>query len=85
VPVTHQLCESNRVSDRDMAELYRQRLDYMHKQFLESGKMPKCNASVASLSCILESNTFSQLKKDGKLLKGESNLEQVFMRMKADG
>lgn len=85
VPVTHQLCESNKVSDRDMAELYRQRLDYMYKQFLESGKMPKCNASVASLSCILESNTFNQLKKDGKLFKGESNLEQVFMRMKADG
>ena len=85
VPVTHQLCENNKVSDKHMEQLYRQRINYMYEQFLETGKMPKCNASVASLSCILESNTFNQLKKDGKRLRGENNLEQVFTRLKANG
>lgn len=84
-PVSNQLCEKNQVSERDMAELYRQRLDYLYSKFMETGKMPKCNANFASLNCILESNTFNQLKKDGKLLNGEKNLEQVFMRMQADG
>lgn len=82
---SHQLAEHNPISERDMAELYRQQLDCLYSKYLESGEMPLCNSNIQSLNKIIEGIIFNQLKRDGMLLKEEKNLEQVFMRMKSCG
>lgn len=82
IPVTHQLAQSNPISDRDMVEIYRQRAGYCYTKFLESGKV--AISDISSLQKMLESFTLNQLIKDGKAKKGES-LEDVFKRYRDNG
>lgn len=85
VPVTHRLSERNKFSDNDMAQLYRQRVDYFYSKYLESGKVPQCSKNSANLNTLLENFTLEQLRRDGKMLKHESSFDEVFERYIKDG
>lgn len=82
-PVSHQLAEKGTYSDRDMAELYRHRANYNYKQFLETGKIEV--AGLSSLRQLFEDFIFQQMCKDGKVLKEEKTVEDVFVRFKENG
>lgn len=83
IPVSHQLAETNAVSDRDMAEIYRQRANYTYRQYLETGEI--CLAQMASLRRLFEGFVFQQMRKDGKVLKSERTIEDVFKRYRMNG
>ena len=85
IPASHRLSEKNRVSDNDMAQLYRQRIDYFYRQYLENGKVPQCSKNSANLNSLLERFTLEQLRKDGKMLKNESSFKEVFERYRDNG
>lgn len=84
VPAGYRLAQSNQVSERDNAEVYRQRADYLYKQYLESGKMPS-SSCFSALNSTLERLTYEQLKKDGKVAKRCLCLEDVFRDHKDNG
>lgn len=84
VPAGYRLAQSNQVSERDNAEVYRQRADYLYKQYLESGKMP-CSSCFSALNSTLEKLTYEQLKKDEKVAKRCLCLEDVFWDYKENG
>lgn len=83
IPVSHQLAQSNAVSDRDMAEIYRQRANYTYSQFLQTGEI--CVVQMSSLRKLFESFVFQQMRKDGKVLKSERTIEDVFKRYRMNG
>ena len=83
IPVNRQLAESGTHSEQDMAEIYRHRANYNYKQYLETGKIEV--AGLSSLRQLFEDFIFQQMSKDGKVLKGEKTVEDVFVRFKEDG
>ena len=84
VPVGNRLAQTNKVSDRDNAEVYRQRAAYLFEQYLESGKMP-ASSCFSALNSTLEKLTFEQLKRDGKVIGRCMSLEDVFRNLKENG
>lgn len=83
-PVTHQLSESNPVSDRDMAELYRQRADYLYRKYLETGRVSDI-ANISSLNKMFEKFVLTQLKNDRKASMADKTLDAVFEKYKLNG
>lgn len=83
-PVTHQLRESNPVSDKELAELNRQRADYLYRKFLNTGKMPDI-AYISSLNKMFDGFVLSQLRKDRKASANDKTLLDVFEKYKKYG
>lgn len=85
IPVQYRLEQRNKISERDTAEVFRQRADYCYKVYLETGKIPLSNANYKNLNSLLEGYTIEQMRKDGKARKEEKTFEQIFIRHKRDG
>lgn len=83
-PVTHQLRESNPVSNKELAELNRQRADYLYRKFLNTGKMPDI-AYISSLNKMFDGFVLSQLRKDRKASANDKTLLDVFEKYKKYG
>ena len=83
-PVTHQLRESNPVSEKEMAELYRQRANYLYRKFIETGKISDI-ANLSSLNKMFEGFIFDQMKRDGKVRINEKIMEDIFIRFRDNG
>lgn len=81
-PVGNRLAERNQVSERDNAEVYRQRAEYLYCQYLANGKMA-ASSCFSGLNKMLELLTLQQLKKDGKT--SEQTLEGAFRKLKENG
>ena len=83
-PVTHQLSESNPVSERDMAELYRQRAEYLYRSYLDTGKVSGI-ANISSLNKMFEGFVLTQLKKDRMASMSDRTLDAVFEKYRING
>lgn len=83
IPVTHQLAASNPISDRDMAELYRQKANYNYSEYLQTGKIK--TAELPSMRKLFEGFIFQQMKRDGKVQRNEQTIEDVFKRYRSNG
>lgn len=83
VSVKYQLAESNPISDKDMAELYRGKANYNYKKFLETGIIE--TSGLKSLQQIFEGFIFKQMRKDGKVRINEKTIKEVFIRYRDNG
>lgn len=82
VPVGNRLAERNQVSERDNAEVYRQRSEYLYGQYLANGKIV-VSSSFSGLNKMLEMLTLQQLKRDRKT--SAHTLEDAFRELKKNG